>query len=193
MSSELIYTSAPRGLRPGTGGFCTVAADGGMSRQVSMQLERLSPYDFHFNLSDPQASLNPVNFSHTYIKVEGRSRSVLSRVSFCGADHTGRTNKIAHHFLLGDADRLPGGPAWTISRMAEKGVFVSEWTDAPGPLPSQQLNQLLPQTAGQAAMPAQAWAHYGDPGWAGMLAKAFRTSKKIPAYLVFSPGTDLLP
>ena len=100
MSRQLIYTSAPRGLKPGSAGFCTVAADGGMSQPLMTKLELLSGYEFRYNLSDANADRNPINFCHTRITLGGRTCSVLSRVAFSGADYSGRTNKIAHHFLL---------------------------------------------------------------------------------------------
>ena len=41
---------------------------------------------------------------------------------------------------------------------------------------------------------ATAWgALTGDPGWAGVLAEAFLTDPKHPAFVVFRPGMDLLP
>ena len=59
MSLELIYTSAPKGLKAGSSGFCTVAVTGGMSRVVSTKLEMLSGYEFPFKISDPNAKLSP--------------------------------------------------------------------------------------------------------------------------------------
>ena len=63
MSRELIYTSAPRGLVANTKGFCTVAVTAGMSKQVRLTLESLCGYEFKFNISDPKAHLNPVNYT----------------------------------------------------------------------------------------------------------------------------------
>jgi hypothetical protein len=44
MSQELIYTSAPRGLKPGTRGFCTVVSTQQMSQPLAERLESLSGY-----------------------------------------------------------------------------------------------------------------------------------------------------
>ena len=44
MSHELFYTSAPRGLRRGSNGYCTVAATRGLPPLLGQQLERLSDY-----------------------------------------------------------------------------------------------------------------------------------------------------
>jgi len=191
MSKQLIYTSAPRGLKPGSSGFCTVAADGGMSQTLMTKLELLSGYEFRYNLSDPNAERNPINFCHTRITLGGRAASVLSRVGFCGSDYSSRTNKIAHHFLLEQGERLPGGPAWMMREMARGGRFRTAWNDPPKALASVALPDLLPRSAPD-RQPLQEWSQLGDPGWAGLMAKAFCRSRKAPAYVIFEPGTDML-
>jgi hypothetical protein len=190
MSLELIYTSAPRGLGPSSSGFCTVAATGGMSRQIMMRLEALSGYQFHFSLSDPQANQNPVNYAHTRVSVGGQTHSVLSRIGFAGADYSGRTNKLAHHIMLERGESLPQGPAWMFMT---QGVFFSSWNREPANLPRRSpwtavAGQPRPQE------PATTWeAMTGDAGWGGLLAKAFRENPKTPAFVVFEPGQQLLP
>ncbi|MGB2938504.1 MAG: hypothetical protein WBD05_09980, partial [Phycisphaerae bacterium] len=192
MSLELIYTSLSRGLAPGSSGFCTAAATGGMSRQVMGKLEALSGYSFHFNLSDPKANLNPVDYAHTQVRIGSETLSVLSRVAFCGADYSGRTNKIAHHFLLEHGEQLPGGPAWMMRQMAQK-IFVAGYSGEPKNLPKRDLRAALPPAPGPAG-PAAVWQKTtGDAGWAGMLVKAFRENPKVPAFVVFRPGQELLP
>ena len=64
MSQELIYTSAPRGLKPGSQGFCTVVSTQGISASLVQRLEALSGYRHVFPPQDPNARLNPVLFSH---------------------------------------------------------------------------------------------------------------------------------
>jgi len=192
MSLELIYTSAPRGLIPTASGFCTVAATGGMSRQVLATLEGLSGYQFHFNLSDANADLNPVNFAHTRVKIGSETRSVLSRIAFAGADYSGRTNKIAHHVLLERGEQMANGPAWMMLAMA-RSVFVAGWDAEPRHLDKRSIASML-SAEPRAAEPATTWqAATGDAGWAGALVQAFRTSPKVPAYVVYEPGQDLLP
>jgi hypothetical protein len=192
VSLELIYTSVSRGLSPGSSGFCTAAATGGMSRQVMGKLEALSGYSFHFNISDPKANLNPVDYAHTQVRIGSETLSVLSRVAFCGADYSGRTNKIAHHFLLERGEQLPGGPAWMMRQMAQK-TFVAAYSGEPKNLPKRDLRAAFPATPGPAG-PATTWQiTTGDAGWAGMLVKAFRENPKVPAFVVFSPGQELLP
>ena len=196
MSQELIYTSAPRGIAANGGGFCTVAHDAEMPRLLTMKLERLSAYDFHFDLADSRSKMNPENYVHTRLGAGGEQLSVLSRVAFCGADYSGRTNKIAHHFGLSIAEQMRGGPGWMLARMAEKKLFREEWTgQASSALPARDLRALLPDLP-VPPRPANAWAKQGDAGWAGMLAKAFhddRASRKVPAYVMYKPGQEILP
>ncbi|MHC4561151.1 MAG: GAP1-N2 domain-containing protein [Planctomycetota bacterium] len=191
MSFELIYTSVPKGLTPNSSGFCTAAATAGISRAVWMKLEALSAYEFLFQLSDPKAQLNPVNFAHTTVAIGSQRQSVLSRVAFCGADYSGRANKIAHHVLLGPTDPTPAGPAAMMLQMRE-GFFSQRWDRGPTEMPSRSLAQTLGQTAVEPA-PCAYWQQTaGDSGWGGMLTKAIADNSRVPAYVMYEPGTDVL-
>jgi hypothetical protein len=119
--------------------------------------------------------------------------SVLSRIAFSGADYSGRTNKIAHHFLLEHGEQSPNGPAWMLMAMAENKVLVAGYSGEPRNLPKRDLRTLLPADS-QLPEPATTWqSQTGDAGWAGMLVKAFRENPKVPAFVIFAPGQQLLP
>ena len=191
MSVELIYTSAARGLRPNSSGFCTVAISGGMSKVVANALEGMSAYDFLYKLSDTKASHNPPNFAHTVAQLGGRRHSVLSRVGFSGADFSGRANKIAHHVVLSDEERLPLGPAEMMLQMRGQ-VFCEQYTDPPKELPPRALAGSL-SLAPVASGPARTWQQVtGDAGWAGALTEAFVENPQTPAYVIYQPGEDIL-
>lgn len=191
MSLELIYTSVPSGLKPNTSGFCTAAATGGMSRQVMMKLEPLSRYDFVYSLSDSRADHNPINFCHTTVQLSGNT-SVLSRVAFAGADYSARANKIAHHVLLNPQERCPQGPAWMLQQL-DDGVFSRKWDQDARDLEPRSVAAPLAGKPPSDAKPAARWQEItGDAGWAGMLVKAFRENPKVPAYVVYKPGVDIL-
>src|SRR5665213_3458916 len=128
MSLELIYTSAPRGLRPGTSGFCTVAMTGRIPDPLVERLESLSGYRAVYPLGDPQAAQNPVVWAHWRVNVGDRPRSVLSRVAFAGADYSQRSNKFAHHIVVEPNEQPPAGPAWVLG---QSGVMESEWAQEP--------------------------------------------------------------
>lgn len=194
MSRELIYTSAPKGLASNSRGFCTVAVTAGTSRQHRTALESLCGYEFLFNVSDPQAHLNPVNFAHTVITTAGQTMSVLSRVAACGTDYSGRSNKIAHHFLLSEGEKSPHGPAWMLSQMSQDGYFCQQWQEDPHELGEGNLKALSGFGGATPSPSTQAWQQLaGDGGWAGELVRAFRENPRVPAFVIVNPGTDVLP
>src|SRR5688500_8496997 len=124
MALELVYTSAERGLKPRSHGFCTVAMTRGMAAGLAERLESLSGYRAHFPPTDAEAAENPVHYSDCRFSVGGRTVPVLSRVAFAGFDHTGRSNKIAHHVALGPEELALEGPAW-VAR--QSGFFMESW------------------------------------------------------------------
>jgi hypothetical protein len=186
MSQELIYTSAPQGLKPGSKGFSTVAITAGLPTAWIERLESLSGYRPIYPLGDPSAQKNPVNQSHWRITIAGKQRSVLSRVAFAGADYSGRSNKLGHHIVVEPGEQAPGGPAWL---MLKPGVMRTGWTDNPQQLPA---GPTLP-TGDRRPSSANTWASaLGDAGWAAFLAESFATEGTKPAYLICSPGTNVL-
>ena len=187
MSDELLYTSAPRGLRPGTSGFCTVAVTGGLGPAWVERLESMGGYKPLYPAGDARAADNPVAYAYARVAVAGKTRSVLSRACFSGFDHTGRTNKFVHYLLPGDVERGPGGPAWA---MRQRGVMDQAWDggephaiDAGRPLPADR----------PPAAPAKAWAKAaGDAAWAAALAGVAEEDPAAVVYLVYPAGTDVL-
>src|SRR4051812_6783587 len=66
---ELLYTSAPKGLKAGSRGFCTVLSTQGMSAPLAAALEGLSGYRPLFAPTDPRHASNPVVHSHLTFSV----------------------------------------------------------------------------------------------------------------------------
>jgi hypothetical protein len=187
MSQELIYTSAPRGLKPGSQGFCTVVNTQGIAVSLVQRLEALSGYRHVFTPPDPNARLNPVLFSHLILSIAGRRCHVLSRVCDAGLDHTQRTNKFAHHVVLDPREVVPGGPAWLL---AAPGFMQSAWDGVPRVLPA---GRRPPATTSPAAI-CRAWQQVaGDAGWGGALAETALTGVNRPAVIVYRPGILVLP
>ncbi|MCS7304553.1 MAG: hypothetical protein NZ602_05525 [Thermoguttaceae bacterium] len=187
MTQELIYTSAPRGLRPGTQGFCTVVSTQGMPINLAMQLESLSAYRHLFPPGSAQEEQNPVAWSHLRIRVGGREYHVLSRVAAAGVDYSRRSNKLAHHVVLGAGEMPASGPAWLLQ---QSGFMQTHWD-----------GQVRILSAGRAVPPDEAcsrppvcthWKQVaGDAGWAGVLAQTAFTGQQ--AVLVVPVGMDPLP
>ena len=184
MAQALIYTSVMKGLKPGSKGFCTVASTQGMAKNLGDRLEGLSGYRHLFSPGDPNASKNPVKFSHVIFRIAGVRYNALSRVADYGLDYSQRTNKIAHHIALEGAELSPAGPAWLL---AKPGVMETAWQGEPRPLPPPS----FPTAAVNAGI-CHTWKKLaGDAGWGGVLAEATLNKKTI--YIVFRPGMDVLP
>ncbi|MHB1556253.1 MAG: GAP1-N2 domain-containing protein [Isosphaeraceae bacterium] len=187
MSQELHYTSVPRGLKPGSRGFATVAATAGLPDAMAERLEGLSGYQAVYPPGDPSESLNPVAFVHVRLSVGSQRQDVLSRIGPAGLDYSGRPNKYAHHIVLGPDERPAAGPAWLLS---QPGLFQDSWQGEPRTIPD---GPAVPRGDRPPGV-AQRWqAITGDAGWAGVLAESFLADPRRPVFLVYSPGTELLP
>ena len=183
---ELIYTSARRGLKGGSHGFCTVAATEGIPRAVATKLESLSGYRHAFEPRRSGASKNPVLASHVVISVAGKRYHVLSRIVDAGVDYSQRSNKLAHHVAIDECEALSAHPAWLLG---QPGLFVDEWNEEPRELPPRTS---VRQGTSQPRV-CQAWkALTGDAGWGGVLASAAAESAGRPAVIVFPSGTNCL-
>lgn len=186
MASELIYTSAERGLRPGTRGYCTVAHTRGVAPALLQILEALSSYKSLYAVHEETNAENPVSFSHYRSSLLGRSVSVLSRVSPIQADHTGRSNKLAHHVLLNAREYPAGGPLW-LSKQAD--FFLEQWTEEPHLIEMPKAVPAGDEKCGK----AETWQEVtGDAGYAALLPSLFQKSPHLVVYLVFSPGMPML-
>lgn len=187
MSHEILYTSAPQGLKPGSYGFCSVLATEGIPKALQDRLESLSGYEHAFALTDRRSHLNPINFSHLIVTVANQRYHLLSRVADAGADYSGRSNKIAHHVACLPNELTPCGPAGALSA---PNFCKTSFDGEPHLLPT---GVPLPST-GRGLAPCNAWRELtGDAGWAGALAEMTIKYPTRPITLIFKNGTDLLP
>jgi len=187
MSQELLYTSAPKGLKSGAHGFCMVLCSEGMPAPLATALEGLSAYKPVYPVGDPAEDQNPVTAMHVLLPAIGRKLHVLSRVASYGLDYSGRPNKLAHHVVLDAGDMAPAGPAWML---LQSSVMKKEWSGEPKVVPA---NRRL-ATGDAAPGPCRAWARAtGDPGWAGVLAESLMKDPTRLAYLIIEPNLDVLP
>ncbi len=187
MSQELHYTSAPRGLRPGSRGFGMVAATVGLSDSMADRLEALSAYRSVYPPGDPSERLNPIAYHHVRLSIGGMIHDVLSRIGPAGLDYSGRPNKYAHHVVLDPDEHPEAGPAWLLARPE----FLCEtWEGEPRIFP----NGVGVPRGDRPPDVARRWeAQVGDAGWAGVLAGSFLDDPRRPVFLVFRPGIELLP
>lgn len=95
---ELVNTSLPNGLLPGTHGFATVAMTRGTPDQVRLALESLSSYKHrHGGHDERYKTENPVAWSHLVLR---DGAHVISCVRASDFDYTGRTNRLARHWCF---------------------------------------------------------------------------------------------
>lgn len=186
MSHEILYTSAPRLLKPGMTGYGTVVSTRGISSPLADKLEALSGYRWAFEQGDPQARLNPVCHSHVVITVAGQKYHVLSRVADYGADYSGRSNKIAHHVALTESELTPGGPGWVLKA---PGFCETRWDEQlknieAGRQPTRSVRDSADYSVWKRVM--------GDAGWAGVLAETVSTADRRAVHIIFPLGTDTL-
>ena len=185
MAQELIYTSAPKGLLPGSSGFCTVARSAGLSHVLTGQLESLSGYRHLFQPQSETAHLNPVAWSHWIARFGNTPVHILSRVADAGLDYTKRSNVIAHHLVLKPDDLTAAGPAWVLEH---SNLFVDHWNNTPLEFP---VEKTIPK---EDVKPKKCtnWEDItGDAGWGGVLAETALNSR--PVCIVFRPGMQVLP
>ena len=181
MSLELVHSSVERGLRGGSG-FSTVVVTAGMPPELEKILAELSAYDF-----DEKRALgaDTVEWAHRVVNVQGRSHTVLSRVAPCGADQSGRGNRVAHHLVVEPSERCEAGPAWSLERF---GAFART-----PPAPEERPVGPVIGVGELAPRRAMAWHALGlDPGWAGVVARAVLDTPVAPIYLVFPRSVELL-
>jgi hypothetical protein len=188
MAMELIYTSTERGLRPGSRGFCTVAYTQGMPVELVQILEALSAYKNLYPVHDARAAMNPQAYTHFGYTVKCQNFNIVSRVGPTQADQTQRDNKLGHHVALARRDLVPAGPA---RLAAAEGMFIDQWDDDPHLI---ELPKELPELPKDDGTLAQTWEMVAnDPGWAGVLAYNFLSRPTAQAYIIYEPGTPVLP
>ncbi len=184
-----MYTShAGEGLRKGTGGgFCTVLSTQGMAINLATSLEKLSGYKHPFDINDPRSNSNPVNYRHAVMRIGGSTLHVLSRIADHRFEHTGRSNKLAHHIALSKQDLPPCGPAILCQH---PGFFRADWDgnvrlevprEVPAPGDFQQIK------------PCDAWQRAaGDAGWAGVVAEHVLNDPNKTISVIFPLNTNTL-
>ncbi len=127
MAKQLVYTSAPALLEAGRSGFGTVARHESIRPALQAELERISQFSREHGQSKDR-----VLFYHRVMDLRGEHFHVLSRIRDAGADYTGRTNHIAHHIVLTDAEAAGARdsgctPVDVILWLTEHNLWRDQW------------------------------------------------------------------
>jgi hypothetical protein len=168
MASEVVVTSAPRGVKLGRTGFQVVMRTAGMREDVTGTLEQLGDYR-HVH---PQGSgRNPTIYTFRRVRSFVGELSALVRSVDAGNDFSGRSNKLTHVVALGEAEvnaLARATPPALLRALESDGTLVSAWPGGPEERPS---GPRLPSIASEARR-CDRWAEQtGDAGWAGVIAE----------------------
>ncbi len=127
MPRELIFTSVPSGLKPGSSGYCTVARHEDMDPMLERELERLSFYEM-------AGGLHPVIHAFRILRLQSGNHYVLSRICYSGSDHTGRTNYLAHHLVFDETETHGLGGASPADYFLDTIGWMDEWPKGKQPV-----------------------------------------------------------
>ena len=127
MPRELIFTSVPSGLKPGSSGYCTVARHEDMDPMLERELERLSFYEM-------DGELHPVIHAFRILRLQSGNHYVLSRICYSGSDHTGRTNYLAHHLVFEEAETYALGGSSPADYFLDTIGWLDEWPKGKQPV-----------------------------------------------------------
>ncbi|HET6249862.1 MAG TPA: hypothetical protein VFE47_19385 [Tepidisphaeraceae bacterium] len=187
MSQELFNTSAPRGIKAGSSGFCTVGMTSGMSSTLEERLTLLSGYRWLVPPGEKGAANNPVAYAHWRLALGGKTFSVLSRVCDAGFDYSNRSNRFAHHIVLDASEQVDAGPAWL---MLHGNLLRGGWQGEPEVLPR---GPSIPPGINPPRICGGWKSAAGDAGWAGVLAESLCGDPSRVTYVIYPPGLDMLP
>ena len=185
MSQEIVFTSARKGLRSGSTGFCTVRSTRGMPGNLAQLLERLTGYAHVFDAYSDEASLNPLNFAHYIARLGDQRFHILARISNAPLDHTNRSNKLAHLLAIDSSkleNELSEGPAAESMQLP----WVKSWNSETEPYVLPDGKQILLPMANQVrGGECRAWKEAtGDAGWAAVLASSATDGKDTMTVIV---------
>ena len=191
---ELVNTSLPNGLIPGTHGFATVAMTRSLADNLRRRLEDLSTYVHKTSAHDATYdTLNPVAWSHLILP---RGEHVLGRVAAAPFDYTGRTNRLARLVCLTAAEAKTDNAAETLLR--ENAYFTTPWEgEARWLEPDTALTARFGAPSARASRKSQAWIEaFGESdgsryaaGFAALLRDAIRQNGR-PLAFVSSQQSD---
>ena len=192
MALQLVYTSIRSGLVAGRSGFCTAARHKELKESIVSRIEDFSnQYDRSLYDGQNGDSL-PVIYQHRIISIRETSYHVLMRLGDAGNDYSGRTNHIAHAFIL-EASEVAGlrvSPAEAILAITKAGLWLKKYEESAkyfGPEDTISF-QNFPTTA---ALPAQNWKN--ETGAAGNAALLFDDGAPQSALFAATAQPDISP
>ena len=188
MTQEIVYTSAEKGLRDGSTGFCTVRSTRGMPQNLSALLEQLTAYKHAFDAYQTSTSKHPVNYCHYCVRLGGEKLHILGRVANAPLDHTGRSNKLAHLIAVSAAELNSGNCGPAAESLALEKNWVTAWDGkSESKLLPDNKRIALPLAVDNGSRPCSQWQQItGHHGWAAVLAQTATDRNNKPVTIIFS-------
>ena len=182
MPVELLFTSSPQGLHPGSSDYCTVRESAGLNVRLRQKLESQSSFEWLTTTSESAVAQNPPRLMHWIHRSGGDRIHFLSSIVAAIPDHTGRSNHVAHHIGF-EADGLPtAGP---ITLLKSSALFRNTWN-------AKDRCEFTKQVPGLSAV-----AGLGPPEVeCGSLAQrivGYLLQNSGPLYIVHSRRIDIVP
>ena len=125
MAWRIVYTSAPRLLQAGRSGFGTVARHREIPPLAVEAAEKSSQFS-------RQPGLNPARivFAYRVVRSTAGVLHLLTRIADAGTDYSGRTNHLAQHLVLSEAEAA----ALAGAELTPAGVMLAyHWPAFDGP------------------------------------------------------------
>lgn len=189
MAHQMVYTSIKSGLVAGRSGFCTAARHREISDALVGRIEDLSGQYDRGSLATRNGGALPVIYSHRVVAIRGREWHLLMRIADAGTDYSGRTNHIAHTFVL-EPQEVVGlrlTPAETILHLIRGKHWIERYTDAAryfDPEEGPDLRSFAPL----ASLPARRWQ--SETGAAATAALLMDSQAAMGVGIVTPEGND---
>ena len=152
---EQVYTSASALLDRAHGDLGVVCETVGFPREIQTDLDRLNSYQPLESRSGDSPEKHPPAYTLSSRGPEGSLYSI-SRTVFAGADHTGRTNPLAHHFVvLTAAVRGNSTPADLLHSLSS--LFLFRWDSVPRRLEHPTDVPMVKRLESEQSFPSAAW------------------------------------
>ena len=178
MPRELIFTSVPKGVKPGSTGYCTVAKHKGIDRLLDQAVEKLCFYEL---MKLPN---KPVVNNYTILSLNTGTFYVLTRTCYSGSDHTGRTNYLSHNLIF-DQTEIFSQPVSPAEIFLKGTGWLSTW-------PQGQPPTYLVEGVCKVSIPVPSGNLSNLPTWAQLTGKSSLAHelKGYPRWKIITEGGD---
>ncbi len=158
MPLELIFTSVPKGVKPGSTGYCTVAKHKGIDRLLDQAIEKICYYEL---MNHPA---KPVVCAYRIMRLNTGIFHVLTRTVYSGSDHTGRTNYLSHNLIFDQREAVSQSVSPADIFLAGSG-WLDNWATGQAPMYLQDgICQISFPSGSASSQPLALWSEITGEG-----------------------------